>query len=560
MNPVTKHRELLRCGWVVALVCVICRPAHAYTISTQLSNGCHEAIAAQGLRTVRGELATAGPLPLTDDEHAFVDDLPFNSDDDMKDLGAATFLVSIRDNDLKGRAADDLSALTEVHGDPNNQGEHCLRSLDQKEPGGSAAAVTTCRTFIRQRVTEALAALDANGKPDLANRTPLTVHLSLRGGVDIPLPTYYVRIGQAIHALQDSFTHTYRSPDGMQITVVLNWLDKVNGDFVESRDGPAHAKALDQCADLDALRETRLQLATEASAGVLRATLDPMLTSDQKLTKVDGVLDTYMTYMPGCTFDNHWCDAPEAQYKDPACGCTVGRSDGRPRATFFCLTLALLAFARRRARLRAVVGALVIAAAVSLAPSDAHADSDAPKKPGSVVPTDDASQPGRVPEPGPRDPHAEAWGASLAISAAADKPAFAGALGGRFRLNSRWTFGFDTEWNPWIAYNGTTFRRGVFNAYGTAMFRFPLAHANFNLRSSVHLGMSYLLMSLYGAPAGGVGLYTGVSFLALESKLSRAFYLIIDPINLALPIPQTQGVPLVYPQYRFTLGIEIYSG
>jgi len=32
----------------------------------------------------------------------------------MKDLGGATFLVSIRDNDLKGRAADDLSSLTEI--------------------------------------------------------------------------------------------------------------------------------------------------------------------------------------------------------------------------------------------------------------------------------------------------------------------------------------------------------------------------------------------------------------------------------------------------------------
>src|SRR6185295_5189471 len=109
--------------------------------------------------------------------------------------------------------ADDLGSLTEIHGNPDNQGEHCLRSEDQKEPGGSAAAVNSCRTFIRQRATEALAALDANGAPDIANRTPLSVHLSLRGQIDVPLPTYYVRIGQAIHAVEDSFSHTYRSPD-----------------------------------------------------------------------------------------------------------------------------------------------------------------------------------------------------------------------------------------------------------------------------------------------------------------------------------------------------------
>jgi len=557
MNPGKRHRQLL-CVSVVGLLSVICGPAHAYTISTQISNGCHEAIAAEGLRTVRGELPTAGPLPLTDDEQAFVDDLPFKSDNDMKDLGAATFLVSIRDNDLKGRAADDLSALTEIHGNPDNQGEHCLRSLDQNEPGGSAAAVTTCRAFIRQRVTEALAALDATGTPDIANRTPLTVHLSLRGGIDVPLPTYYVRMAQAIHALQDSFTHTYRSPDGMKITVVLNWIDKVNGDFVESRDGPAHASALDVCEDLDALRERRWQLAIEASAGVLRATLDPMLTPDQKLATVDGVLDTYMSYMPGCTFDNNWCDAPEAQYKDAQCGCTVGRSVGHPRATLVGLTLALLGVFRRRARRRAVGSAIVIAAAISMAPSAARAESDAPKKTQSVFPADNTGQQSQ--EPGPRDPGAQAWGGYFAMSASADKPALAGTLGGRFRFNKRWTFGVDAEWNPWLAFNGTTFRSGVFNAYGTAIFRYPLAHANFNLRSTANLGMSYLLMSLYGAPAGGFGVYTGVSFLALESKVFRTFYLIIDPINIALPIPQTHGVPLIYHQYRFTVGIEIYSG
>src|SRR5205823_5456276 len=135
-----------------------------------------------------------------------------------------------------------------------------------------------------------------------------------------------------------------------------------------------------------------------------------------------------------------------------------------------------------------------------------------------------------------------------------------GTLGGRFRFNKRWTFGLDAEWNPWLAYNGTTFRSGVLNAYGTAIVRYPLAHANFNLRSTMNLGASYLLMSLYGAPAGGVGIYTGVSFLALESKVFRTFYLIIDPINIALPIPQIHGVPLVYHQYRFTVGIELYSG
>ena len=180
----------------------------------------HESILpSQALRTVRAEVATAAPLPATEDEKALIDDLEFEADGDMKDLGAVSMLVGDRDNDLKGYASDDLSDLAEVHGDPGTQQEHCLRGPDVKEPGGSAATVARCRAFIKQRVSDSLAGLDASGKPDLTRRTSIRLMLDLRGAVDAPLPTYYVRIGQALHAIQDSFSHSYRTPDQMKITV-----------------------------------------------------------------------------------------------------------------------------------------------------------------------------------------------------------------------------------------------------------------------------------------------------------------------------------------------------
>jgi hypothetical protein len=57
-----------------------------------------------------------------------------------------------------------------------------------------------------------------------------------------------------------------------------------------------------------------------------------------------------------------------------------------------------------------------------------------------------------------------------------------------------------------------------------------------------------------------MGLYVGASPLAVEWKLSRVFYFIINPINFAMPVPQLKGVPLLYPQYRSTIGIEVYAG
>ena len=43
----------------------------------------------------------------------------------------------------------------------------------------------------------------------------LPVGLAIRGEVTVPLPGFYVRLGQALHALQDSFTHSYRTADAL---------------------------------------------------------------------------------------------------------------------------------------------------------------------------------------------------------------------------------------------------------------------------------------------------------------------------------------------------------
>ncbi len=540
--------------------------AHGYTIHNTLGVGCHETITSQALRAVRLDLATAAPLATTSDEQALVDDVQFTPEGDMKDLGAATLLLGVRDNDLKGRGSSDLSQLAEVHGNPDGQQEHCLRGPNEKEPGGSEAAITACRAFIRTRALEAIDGLDAAGMPDLTKRTTLQVHLSIRGGVDAPLPTYYVRIGQAMHAVQDSFTHTYRTADELKITVVLDWLDAVNGSVNESVDGPAHSTLLDHCDDADALRKRRRELATEASAALLRATLDPKQTHDQKVASVDAMLDKYLSYSPGCTSQNNWCDAPENQYKDSAsCGCQVGNTGASVGAVASGLLLVIAAAARRARRRKATaIAAATLATSIVLllAPTTARAANEAPAP--APAPTSEHAPPPPtvvpVKEPGPKDPSQTAWGASAALSASIEKAALAGSVGARMRLSKHWTFGLDGEWNPWLAVNGTPVRRGVINVYGTAMLRFPLAYEKFNLRTSVSLGTSYQLSNFYGAPSGSTGIYLGVNPLGLEWKLSRLFFLVISPLNIALPAPHLGGVPLLYPQYRSTIGIEVYGG
>lgn len=527
-------------------------PSDAYTISSVLTPGCHEDLTSEVLRTVRLDVPGAAPIPTTRDEKALVDDLQFTAAADMKDLGAVSLLVSVRDNDLKGRSSDDLTELAEVHGNPDNQDEHCLRSRTNDEPGGSEGAVADCRKFIRGRVVEALEGLGANGVPDPAVRTALPLHLTLRGDVDALLPTFYVRIGQAIHGIEDSFTHAYRTPDGMKITTVMNWVDKAERKFDEARDGPAHATQMDVCDATDEPRATRRRLATEASTALLRAALDPLKTKAEKMATIDGVLDTYVSYAPGCTFANGWCDAPERQYQDTGStflGCSSG-GGGMLGVAGALLGIGLLF--RRRRTTTSVVALLLVGGSLLLLAGSARAEDPPGPPPPTTVP---------VPEPGPADPGEAAWGGYLGISGSVDKPAAAIQLGVRLRLSTNWTIGWDVESNPWISTTGPTFMRaGTLNTFGTVILRFPLAYQNFNLRTTVHLGISYLLIDLYGAPKGSIGLYGAIYPLGLEWKLSRTFLLIINPLGIAVPVPQLQGVPLSYPQYRFSIGLGILAG
>jgi hypothetical protein len=538
------------------------RLARAYTISSAISSGCHELITSDALRAVRLQPATAvtaAPLDADKNERALIGDLEFRPADDMTDLGGATLLAGVRDNDLKGRSSNDVSQLALVHGDPNAQREHCLRSSHEKEPDGSRAAVVDCRAFIVDSIRQALLGLDATGTPDLAQRTSLPLYLSLRHGVKASLPTFYVRIGQALHAVEDSFTHTYRSADGLQITTVLDWVDEANGNLVEATDGPPHATELDRCDDPDVLRGHRRDLATKAATAILSATLDPNQTNVQKMAAVEVILDQYVSYAPGCSFDNGWCQAKEHSYGNgSAVGCSVGASERRAWGlgwTVLLGMLALMGVRRPGRRRRATVGGMAILFA-SLLTGPAFAEPISTETHAAPPPVTEP-----VKEPGPKDPSQTAFGAYLGGAGSVNYEGLAAALGARLRLSRHWTFGLDAEWNPWIAVNGTTaVRAGAFNGYGSVIFRAPLAYEKFNLRTTANLGVSRLLIDLYGAPKGSTGIYVGFSPLGLEWKMSKLFFLIVNPLSIAVPAPQLKGVPFSYPQYRATIGLEFYWG
>jgi hypothetical protein len=153
--------------------------------------------------------------------------------------------------------------------------------------------------------------------------------------------------------------------------------------------------------------------------------------------------------------------------------------------------------------------------------------------------------------------HRSLFGVYAAGSGSITNPGLSGQLGLRFRLTERWTLGVDGEINGWFAEQTQRFRTGALNVYATAIFHYPLRFEQVNLRSTVNLGTSTMLIDLYGAPRGTTGIFIGAVPLGLEWKVSSALYVIFDVLGVAVPIPQLEGAPFAYPQYRTALGVEL---
>lgn len=528
-------------------------PAFAYTIQSAATEGCHERIAAAAWKSVRQSLPEGfGQLPSRDDDEALIADVPFDVPSSLRDIGGVTLLLGVRDNDLKQHGPNSLTQLSVVASDPEHQADHCLRAPDQDEPTGSRSAVADCQRFIRGELVSALNALDPEGRPDNARRETLRASLSIRDEIDLSVPSFFLRAGRGLHALQDSFTHTFRNPDDpTKIRVVLNFSEYTQDTLEQSVDGPAHASELDQCDDADALRTERRQLATEASSVALLALLDPSLDRPAKERAVDQMLQQYVAYDEGsaCGVDNDWCDAPEKKYGSPPLGCQAGGPAPPPRGGLALLVMAAMATWRARRRRLAVavapLGGLLLA-------SNAHAEDergpiDSPAA--ALAGKSDAATPGKVDKVG-------AFFARVAVGASYDNAAFSAGAGLRYQLYPKWMLGIDAEWNPYAAISPRKVRMGSANAYVSLIRRYQLVRADVNMRTTLSVGGSMLLFDLVGADRYSMGPYFGISFLGVEWKAARGFYLTVDPTYIAIPVPNIVGVPFVYAQYRFLVGLE----
>jgi len=520
--------------------------AGAWQIEDPIHDNCHERISRAALRQTG---YVEEPPPLAGDDARLRDNLEFDASRYDANIYALSLIIGVRNADTHGAIDFSFKDNAAAANADDDQRAHCLRTRTQDGPAGDAAAVADCRGWIESLYWLALSSLDDDGNVKADARTDATVATAFQGSVSYPLSQLYYYAGRAIHAVQDSFTHSFRSPDGHRIQHVFNWSDQVSCTLDEARDGHGHETVLDNCKDGDPSEAERFELATEASTELLRALTTPGVRAE-RAQRIADFLETWMSYEPGCTLENHYCQSPvydwlshsdrsDKNICDSPFGCAMTTSPATMPWSEPGLLLggALLlgAFALRR---RTRLAAALLALSLSSVPRAARAEHEPS---GDNHPSSPPSKPSRA--------RLEAR-ASLSI----DNPAYAFGAAALYGF-ARGDLGLFAELNPWYSIERRRMSLGATNFGVLGHYLHPLRR-DLKLRFGIGLGLSMLNADMLGVNAGNLGIYLNLRAMGLVWEFGDGVALTADPLDLALPAPALVGWPILYTQYRTSLGLQ----
>jgi hypothetical protein len=353
---------------------------------------------------------------------------------------------------------------------------------------------------------------------------------------------FYFFAGRAAHAIQDSFTHTYRRMEsadggddaGHKITSIFNWSSQVRGDLVEAENGHGHEAILDDCEDDNPSNGDRMRWATEATAALLAALTTPGNVVERQ-ARLDAFFADWMTYEAGCSIDNEYCGNPvqawlrtsgeSMTYDNGGCAMAGRTRMGIGVSALIGVALAALLRGRGRQRRRRVATLLAFAT-VALGATTARAEDDEHR----------------------------GWRVEARASLSVQNPAYAFGAAGAWAWRRAEVGGF-AELNPWYDVNREMTSLGATN-FGAFTHYLHAIRPDVRLRAGIGLGLSVLNQSLPGTSAGNVGVYANLRLLGLVWYFSGRTALTIDAFDLALPAPQLRGWPVLYAQHRISFGMS----
>jgi len=554
----SRHEPATSTLLAVGILLALARPATAFVTP------CHQGITTDALDAGLWPLGAAAP-PLSHDFVLLKNELSIDVAPRVDSYWSLGALLGNEYEDVGPYDAGDIIALAEYAARPELQRAHCLRGPADDGSAGDVSALAACKADILDQLSMALGDADT---PDLAVTESVRLHLVFRGDADIPLTRFSFHLGRATHALQDSFSHTFRSPDEHQVRSVLNWVDwlKGSGGYVVARDGFHHLYALDQCDGGTAGGLERRAAAVEATSQLIAAIADDGGGRAGRLARAAAVVDSWFGVGAICTADNNWCDAPEQKLTSVA-GCALAPGRSRDGVLMTLAVAALIARRRRRYRrpaARARTGPARTAAfligtlALTAGATARAADKPAPGGDGQAEDSR-AEVKGRVvAKAAPEEQRAlvaRRFGVLAGAGIAIDNAGYQLIVGLRYDLTRTITVGASVEYSPWISIDTRRTTRGTTNAYAVGIYRWDVRDY-LELRLTLAAGVSVLAFDTWAAQSGSVGPYFAISPLGVGIRMSGRLRLLIDPGEFAVEIPQTTGIPFIYREHRFTVAVQ----
>ncbi len=289
------------------------RPADAFTVGSAFADFCHERMA---MKAYFGE----NPLPDRNYDVSVPQDqtwikvaryleekLKLSPRDDLDRMALISLFIGERWPDQQDFAIFDLKKLRQVHLSQREQYEHALRSPADDYAQGDKQAITKTHLFILDLVKQSYKTYHSKNKK--VRIQEVEFYLEHYGQIKVKVWMPLFLLGRASHALQDSFTHTYRSDDFSAIYAVGNFIEGISDDHDEARDGPKHSEHLDTCNEPEI--KPLADAATKATRELLGATRLYWKTGDR--TKVEAVLKKHLAYKAGCGLEADYCGSKWAR-------------------------------------------------------------------------------------------------------------------------------------------------------------------------------------------------------------------------------------------------------
>ena len=341
-------------------------PARAFTVKSGFTPGCHETITWRAFRDFLFYMPAAG-VPVSNGTtwrelvRFLLEEGPFATNESLTDAQKfflVSLIVGVRAPDTDGHSITNLGKLRQLHSDPAAEGQyaHALRGTKDDGPEGNIQAIEGIRAKIADLLRQAE---EYTVKPADEQVILGRFYVDFYGEVDVEVwaPMYF--IGQAAHALQDSFAHTIRSDaHGLRkIAHVMNYVEAIGTDYDETINGLAHSDSMDNClVDTD-----------DTVAAAEEATIDLFYTAramwaGSEPDAVEQLLDKWVTLEPGCTPENDFCDngrwvdvvrkeQTEAYFKS-IISCRAGSQEKGGVVWPLAMVLAILIIAGRSSRSR----------------------------------------------------------------------------------------------------------------------------------------------------------------------------------------------------------------